>query len=96
MARTFNTEVNSYFTIERVIDNDDTYAAYEMTVQVVKVTEKAVQVKCGNSNIKVWFPKAALIATAQANVVFSAKVANWFEVSEWYVKAEQKYAKRTM
>ena len=96
MARTFTTEVDSYFTIERIIDNDTTYAAYEMTVQVVKVTEKAVQVKCGNSSIKVWFPKSALITTAQTNVVYAAKVADWFEVNEWYIKAEQKYAKRTI
>jgi hypothetical protein len=89
-----DTNVNDYIYILRIVDNDEMYAAYEMLVEVVKVTEKAIQVRCGESNIKVWFPKAALKVTAAANTVIAVTIKSWFEVNEWYIRAERKYAKQ--
>jgi hypothetical protein len=91
-----NTNVNDYIYMERIVDNDEMYAAWEMMVQVVSVTEKAVQVRCGESNIKVWFPKAALKVTAADYTTIAVSIREWFQVSEWYLKAEKKYGKKTM
>ena len=66
-----------------------------LRLTVVRMTEKALYVKCDDTNIHVWIPRSAFILKYTAisgNGRHSAELARWFEVNEWYVKAENKCA----
>ena len=91
-TRTANTLAN------QKIDNGDyisiQFKNYFVRGEVVKVTEKAVQLadSKGRTKIKVWFPKSALSMAGEVSVCedftryFSVKLAGWFKGDEWLDK----------
>ena len=91
-TRTANTLVN------QTIDTGDyisiEFRNYFVRGEVVKVTEKAVQIadNNGRTKIKVWFPKSALSMTEEVSLCedftryFSVKLAGWFKGDEWLEK----------
>ena len=61
-----------------------------MGVTVDRVTDKAIQVSCSDTKIKVWYPKSALeVDTSNDNNGHSFIVASWFDNSEWHNKFEK-------
>ena len=60
-----------------------------VSCDIVRVTEKAIQIGSKDSKIKIWVPKSAVTVNEETlcedfNRFFSVEVAAWFKGDVWY------------